>query len=360
MALPNDDAAAAATRRQVTMGRLASALAHDFNNLLTAILGYAELLLDDMPAGDARRRDLQEIQRSGERAATLTRHLLAFRRNAEAPAQLLSWPALIRELWPLLEAAAGDRVRVVIEADDVPEICLQKADASHVLFAIVLLARDALPCGGHCGFQVRRARVDGVSVTATLEPEAGAGPAPLPGWQLTVIAQLIAASGGTLSLSNQWPVRQRFVMQYEGASASAGQSQGAQQADGTPVATLLIVDDAALRRLVHRMLEGVGLTVTDAAGGPEALACLREAEPAFDLLVTDLVPPEPSGTDLLRALAGRRPDAGALFISGSGEGPGGDAAAAGAAWVLLPKPFTREQLARAVADLQARRRNAQA
>ena len=303
------DAASAAERRLVTVGQLAGAVAHDFNNLLTAILGYAELLLDDLPLDDPRRADVVEIQRSGERAARLTRQLLAFKRNADAPAQLLSWPSLLEEFQTLLQAAAGDRVRVDVVATRVREVSLQKADASHVAFALALLARGGMPSGGHCVLEPRETGAGEVVVLATLEPEAGPGVGDLPADRLADLEGLGTASGGALEVTSEWPVRARFGISFGVRPAAADErvAMPAPAPQGSHAVVLLAEDEASLRHVVRRMLERHGFTVVDAPDGASALSLFRAPGAAFDLLITDIVMPGTSGVALARAVAAEHP-----------------------------------------------------
>ncbi len=370
------DAATAAERRLVTVGQLAGAIAHDFNNLLTAILGYAELLLDDLPGDDPRRADVVEIQRSGERAARLTRQLLAFKRNADAPAQLLSWPSLLDEFQSLLQAAAGDRVRVEVVATRVREVSLQKADASHVAFALALLARDGMPSGGRCVLEPRETGPDQVVVLATLEPEAGPGVCDLPADRLADLEWLVTACGGTLEVTSEWPARARFAITYgvqagtaeeevavagPGAAPRRGPGGGggggpaaAPPPRGSHAVVLLAEDEASLRQVVRRMLERHGLTVVDAPNGAAALSLFRAPGAAFDLLITDIVMPGTSGVALARAVAAEHPGLAVLLVSGFVDTATLDLEALGTPWAFLPKPFTREQLIDAVQALLAR------
>lgn len=332
-----------AARRLATIGQLAGALAHDFNNHLTAILGYAELLLDDLSRDDPRRADLIEIQRSGERAARLTRQLLAFRRNADAPPQLLSWAVLLRELQPLLVAAAGDRVAVDLPAGDVREIPLQKADASHVAFAAVLLARVAMLGGGRCVFAAADAAGEGVVLTVTLEPAAGSRPGDLPPDVLIDLEQLVTASGGRLVVESAWPDGIRFAATYQ---ALFDEQAPPEPPANLPLAVEAVVveDEPTLRDLIRRMLEHHGFAVRQAADAADALALFRAPGPAVDVLITDIVMPGPSGVALARELMASHPGLAVLFISGYVDALTVELSGLGFPCAFLAKPFTPEQL----------------
>lgn len=349
------DAAAAAERRLATVGQLAGAIAHDFNNLLTAILGYAELLLDDIPAGDPRRDDVIEIQRSGERAARLTRQLLAFKRNADAPPQLLSWPSLLDEFQALLQAAAGDRVRVEVTAGDVRDVSLQKADASHVAFALVLLARDAMPGGGRCVFEPRDADQGRVVVAATLVPDAERAVAALPEDRLADLGWLVAAGGGALEIRADWPRGATFAITYDAQdSSSAGEGVATTADTPSHAAVLLAEDEGLLRQLVRRMLERQGLTVVDAPDAASALERFRAPGADFDIVISDIVMPGASGVELARTVAAEHPGVAVLLVSGFVDAATLDLDGLGTPCAFLPKPFSREQLLTTVQALLTR------
>ncbi|MCU0255811.1 MAG: response regulator [Vicinamibacterales bacterium] len=350
-----DEARAAAERRLATVGQLAGAIAHDFNNQLTAILGYAGLLLDELPADDPHREDIEEIQRSGERAARLTRQLLAFRRNADVPPQLLSWPALLDELQPLLAAAAGQRVafEVAVGGDPVPEVTLQKADASHVMFALALLARDGMPGGGRCRLEVRSEAGD-LLVSATLEPGTGGAHDGLPGGALADLEHLARVSGGRLARSGDWPARARFDIRYHGPRVAAEAVRVAPLAP-SGVVVLLAEDEPALRQVIRRMLERDHLAVVDAETGEAALELLHAPGTAFDVLVTDLVMPGASGVDLARRIVVEHPGLVVLFVSGYVDVATLDLGTFTTPVGFLAKPFTREQMLSAIGDLLAER-----
>lgn len=340
-------------RRLATVGRLAGALAHDFNNLLTAILGYAELLLDELEPGDPRRADVVEIQRSGERAASLTRQLLAFRRNADAPPQLLSWAALLEELKPLLTSIAGERVTVHVGVGRPVETLLQKSDASHVLFALALLARERLGDGGTCTFNPTGDEGQ-AGVDALLAGERPA--AALDAAESAELERLVTAAGGRLSSSLQGATLRVSV---SGPSAAGVATQpGASGGDGrAPHALVLLAEDEQmLRLLIRRMLERHGMRVVEAPDGRAALEIFERSDERFDILVTDVVMPGGmSGVDLAHAVVERRPGLGVLYISGYVDAATLDLANPAMRGAFLPKPFTRDQLVSAIDDVLRRR-----
>jgi two-component system cell cycle sensor histidine kinase/response regulator CckA len=137
------------SQKMEAVGRLAGGVAHDFNNLLTAIFGYAELLLDQFEPGDQRRADLEEIRRSAERAATLTRQLLAFSRKQMLQARVVDLNEIVGNLEKLLERLMGDRIEFVFRpAPNLWKVRADPAQIEQVLVNLCANARDAMPDRG--------------------------------------------------------------------------------------------------------------------------------------------------------------------------------------------------------------------
>jgi signal transduction histidine kinase len=137
------------SQKMEAVGRLAGGVAHDFNNVLTAIFGYADLLLDQFEPDDPRRADLEEIRRSAERAATMTRQLLAFSRKQLLQPRLVDLNEVVGSLHKLLERLMGDRIEFVFHP--APDLWKVKADAGQIEQVLVNLcanARDAMPDRG--------------------------------------------------------------------------------------------------------------------------------------------------------------------------------------------------------------------
>jgi signal transduction histidine kinase len=134
------------SQKMEAVGRLANGVGHDFNNVLTAIFGYADLLLDQFAPEDPRRADLEEIRRSAERAATLTRQLLAFSRKEFSQPRVVDLNEIVGSLQKLLEGLMGDRIEFVFRpAADLWKVKVDPAQIEHVLVNLCANARDAMP-----------------------------------------------------------------------------------------------------------------------------------------------------------------------------------------------------------------------
>ena len=348
-----------AARRTAAVGRLAGVLAHDFNNLLTAILGYCEMLLGDIGPEEPAHADLQEIFRSGQRAALLTKQLLAFNRHVQSLPQLLSWARLIEDLRPLLASLCGEvGLDVVVQpgAERV-EVMLDRGEASHVLFTLAWLARLT---GGHSG-ALR------LEVTGALAGSGGTAPNQELRFSLpeSTVAEdavgavdealrdlrdVVARCGGRLSTPAPFGAARRGTIGYpvEEAPAPSGDDVAAGE---RPLRVLVADDEAALRQVIRRMLEQSGHSVIDAASGEEALRLAAGGEEGLDLLVADVMMPDITGIQLAERLVAKRPGLRVLYISGYADAMSLVRRSATKKAAFLAKPFTRAQLVGAIGGL---------
>ena len=401
---PGDDITALreelfAARRQALVGRLAGALAHDFNNVLTAVIGYSEMLLADAEPGHPWRADLEEIFVSGQRAAQLTRRLLAFNRRAGSSPQLLSWTRLVEEMEPLLRPLVGERVELSVESDRAGdlEVLLDKGEASEILFTLTWLARTFAPSGGACRLVVSGPRpiaeeAAGAGAGAAqgagpraVAPGAGAKSAPDAGAEasqrphasqevrcgvltsgepglaedsapaldsgLRHVEAIVRRAGGAFSCERApgaWSVCLSFPVE---SGLETGIAPVTQAGRSSPMTVLLAEDAEQLRHVVRRMLERSGISVIGAASGEDALAQLEQGVPRVDLLITDVVMPGMSGQDLAGRVAALVPDVRVLYLSGYTDAASIDLRGPGVRSGFLAKPFTREQLLGAIGGL---------
>ena len=149
------------SQKMEAVGRLAGGVAHDFNNLLTAILGYCNLMLDEIPVEDPLRNDLDEIRLAGEKAAALTRQLLAFSRRQMLQPQMVDINALVRTMEKMLGRLVGDEVELAIAlADRLEPIVVDPASIEQVLVNLAVNARDAMPAGGRLILETAMVELD--------------------------------------------------------------------------------------------------------------------------------------------------------------------------------------------------------
>jgi signal transduction histidine kinase/CheY-like chemotaxis protein len=338
------------SQKMEAIGRLAGGIAHDFNNTLTAILGYCNLMIEDRTPDDPGRQDLEEIRAAGQRAADLTRQLLAFGRRQVLQPQLVDVSALVGNLEETLRRLTGENIELVTAlAPEVSSIRVDPAAFEQILVNLVVNARDAMPRGGRLTVETANVELDAayaqtrlavipghyvlLAVTDTgqgmdasttdriFEPffttkAAGRGA----GLGLATVYGIVKQSGGYIWVYSE-PNRGTVFKVYF-PSVIARQSDGAAEgspAEGEPAGweTLLIVeDDEVVRILARETLRRHGYHVLEARHGLDALRIAERHADTIHLLVTDLVMPHMSGRDLADRLVEIRSDLKVLFISG--------------------------------------------
>ncbi len=360
------------------IGQLAGGIAHDFNNLLTAILGYSELVLPRLCDRPELAADVEEIRKAGERASRLTHQLLAFSRKQLMVPQVLDLNLVVGDLSNMLSRVISEDIRLDIVA--APSLGRTKADPSQmeqVLMNLVVNARDAMPQGGTLTIQTANAVLDAafvrrqggaapghyVSLVVTdtgcgMTPDVLAhvfepffttkGPAEGTGLGLSTVYGIVQQSGGYITVESTPGVGTSFTIYLPRVddpivSAASG-APSVTTLTGTE--TILVVeDDAGVRDLVRKMLEGYGYTVLQAQDVPDALA-LEERHPGpIHLLVSDIVMPGLNGPDLAQRLVHRRPAIRVLYVSGFTSQLALELGSVSPHASFLQKPFAAETLA---------------
>ena len=363
------------------VGRLAGGVAHDFNNLLTALGGHAEFLVAGLDPDDPRRHEAEEIRRIGERAAHLTRHLLAFSRRQMLQPRVLDLTELVGELEKMLTRLIGEHIELrSVAAPDLWPVEADPGQLEQVVVNLIVNARDAMPTGGTLTIELGNAEVedgaDGalpgryvrVAVTDTglgLDPgvrehlfepffttkELGKGT----GLGLATTYGIVEQSGGFIRVESEPDRGTRFEV-YFPASERAPEQPAPLPADagGGRETVLLVEDEEVVRDVVRQMLERQGYEVLVAGDGEEALALAEEHRGHIDVLATDVVMPRMSGRELADRLLPLRPGLPVLFMSGYTEDP--------AVWdgleerrAFLQKPFSVSDLSAALRSLLAGR-----
>ncbi len=364
-------------QKMQAVGQLAGGIAHDFNNLLTIVSGYARRLLARPELVDAR-DDLEQILTASDRAAQLTRQLLAFAQRGHGTPDRIDLLRLIRELEPMLRRLlAADIVLDFRPQHGLAPVMMDRARIEQVVMNLVINAADAMPAGGTLRILSGARRVDhseaelrGVSAGAYVElsvSDTGTGMSPETaqrifepffstkgeggtGMGLATVYGVVDQAGGWVEVDTELGRGSAFTVVLP-AAEDALAPRGAH-----PAATLLLVEDEpALRHLVATMLAEQGYQVLRAGDGEDALAVAAAHRGPIDLLVTDVVMPRLSGPELADRLRASLPALEVLFMSGyndsrfvsRGQPGGGDS--------LLVKPFTPEQLVARVSALIDRR-----
>jgi CheY-like chemotaxis protein len=353
-------------------------VAHDFNNLLTAILGYCELLLDDLSPADPRHADIAEVQKAGVRAAGLTRQLLAFSRKQVIEPTVFDLNGLLTDVRRMLERVIGEDVKIDVRPSATPAmIKADRGQIEQVILNLAVNARDAMPHGGRLTLETDTVELDELYATqhfavtpgtyvALSVSDTGAGMSaevqrrlfePFfttkpqgkgTGLGLATIHGIVSRCGGSVHVYSEVGTGSVFKVYVPAVNASGGipVTASVSQDEQRGRETVLLVEDAEpLRLLTTRLLERLGYVVLPATGGPEALR-LFDAHPAIDVVLTDVIMPGQSGPELVKLLRERQPDLKVLYMSGYTADAIAHHGVLNPGVVLLNKPFTSELLAR--------------
>lgn len=371
-------------QKMEAIGRLAGGIAHDFNNILTAVMGYANLLGEELPDLGEAREDLEGIKKAAGRAANLTRQLLAFSRRQPAAPRVVDLNIVIQDtermLTRLLSGAVG--LELDLRAASAT-VLVDPVQIEQILLNLAVNAKDAMPDGGSILVStrvedLRAARSVGLD---TLAPgdyvvldvrDTGQGIAPDiidrifepffttkpkekgTGLGLSTVYGIAKQSGGAVGVESkvgEGSVFSVWLPHAEGGGEAERADEPRAEAGAETGATVLFVDDdESLRPLVARQLGRRGYRVLVATNAGEALLIAESYGRPIDLLVTDAVMPLMDGYTLAGRVRSILPDIGVLVVSGQPE------RSAEAIGSFLPKPFTEPELAAAVAEAIASRR----
>lgn len=395
-------------QKMEAVGRLAGGVAHDFNNLLTTILGRTQFLQESVEAPEAR-EDLEEIQKSAERAANLTQQLLTFSRKQVVQPRRVELDTLVADLERMLRRLL--REDVILEtrlAPDLPAIHADPGSMEQVLVNLVVNAQDAMPQGGRLCIETSLGTPD----TAP-SPEIAAAPfvvltvsdtgdgmteetlkhafdpffttKPIgkgTGLGLATVYGIVQQCGGDIRVDTAVGEGSTFHIylptthmrtgprpQDDGhpgpdlqeplkGAALEGHDQpedGADDASGPAGRILLVEDDDSVRPLMQKVLTRHGYDVVHAASGDEALAICRREGNSFDLLLSDVVMPGMNGRQLAEAIRSIRPDVAVLLVSGHHEDEILKRGVDEHETAFLRKPFDAPSLIEAVDGLLAGR-----
>jgi PAS domain S-box-containing protein len=370
--------------RLEVVGRLAGGIAHDFNNVLTALRGHAEMALAEIPAGADGHADIEEVVRSADRAASLTRQLLAFSRQQVLKPTVVDPREIVLRMLPMIRRLIGEQIRLdtMLQTGTAP-VRVDAAQFEQVVMNLVVNARDAMPDGGRLILELADDRISAAGAPGYSDPiEPGAyvrltvtddghgmseevlrhifepffttkAQGKGTGLGLATLYGIVKQSGGHVRARSSVGKGSRFDICFPAvdepvppAPPANGRAVPAREAGGRVV--LLVEDEMAVRRLTRRVLEKNAYTVLEAATPAVALDIARRHEGSIDLLLTDVVMPGMSGPDLADALKAQRADIPVLFTSGytDDEVVRHGVVAGGARF--LEKPFSTEQLLLAV------------
>jgi hypothetical protein len=372
------------SQKMEAIGRLAGGIAHDFNNLLTVINGYSELMLQSLPVGESHRDTLEQIRHAGEKAATLTRHLLAFSRQQVLQPRILDLNAVVANMDTMLKRVIGEDIDLLTILS--PGLTPVKADPGQIqqiLMNLVVNARDAMPNGGrltietadvvldtdyarrHVGVSPGRYVMLAVSDTGCgmdkqtqariFEPffttkEEGKGT----GLGLSMVYGIVKQSGGNIWVYSE-PGRgttfRIYLPRIEGVAEGVAPDKAQEPVPRGSETILLVEDDAGVRNLAKKILQTQGYTVLEAAQGEDALRLSGQHGGLIHLMVTDMVMPEMSGRELAERLKPLRPHMKVLLVSGYTDKAMLHHGELDPGMAFLQKPFTPQTLARKVREV---------
>jgi PAS domain S-box-containing protein len=360
-------------QKMEALGQLAGGVAHDFNNLLMVIAGHTDLLL---LGSDQARHDLEQIRLATERAASMTRQLLAFSRRSVLEPRVVNINTVVRQSESMLRSLNA-AVEIVVEvADDVRSVKADPDQLARVLLNIAINARDAMPDGGTLAIQTRNVVMDETVVGGNIRippgdyvllaiSDTGVGMTPETrsrlfepffttkkqgkgtGLGLAVVDGVVKQSGGYIDVYSEigrGTTFRIYLPAVESDHRSDERAESSEPARGTET-ILLVEDEPAVREVAQEVLQRRGYTVLSASDATEAMRIARDNAGRIDLVLTDVVMPGMTGPQLVEQLRAEQPDLPALFMSGytsdsvlRNEVATGDAS-------FLQKPFSTGVLA---------------
>ncbi|MBI4167188.1 MAG: CHASE3 domain-containing protein [Acidobacteria bacterium] len=372
------------SQKMEAIGRLAGGIAHDFNNLLTVITGFSDLLLE-MPDGDTTMRGYAaEIQKAGERAALLTRQLLAFSRRQILLPEVLDLNTVVIEVDTMLRRLIREDIELkTILSPGLGRVRVDPGQVHQILMNLAVNARDAMPRGGKLIIETANVELDnayarrhaevkpgpyvmlavsdtGIGMTDEIkshifEPffttkEKGKGT----GLGLATVYGIVKQSEGSIWIYSELGRGATFKIYLPRVEEAADPRAPRETLDSLPAVSgtiLLVEDEPGVRRLARRVLESRGYTVLEAGRGDEALQVSERHEGAIHLLLTDVIMPGMSGRELADRLGPKRPETKLLFMSGYTDESVLHHGVLESGIAFVQKPFTPDTLAQKVREM---------
>ena len=384
-ALYNTEKQLLQSQKLEAVGRLAGGISHDFNNLLTVILGYSDIMKRNLQEGHPLRRNVEEIVRASERAASLTRQLLAFSRKQVMQPKVFDLNTVISDLEKMLRRMIGEDVELRVNLqDELDHIKADPVQLEQVIMNLVVNARDAMPRGGKLSIETSNVYLDeayarehvsvvpgdyvmlAISDTGCgmseetrrhiFEPffttkEQGKGT----GLGLSMVYGIVRQSGGNIWVYSEVGRGTTFKVYFPRVTAHAEEHKRISGALDGPRGseTILLVEDAELvRNLARQVLETAGYRVLEAANAEAAIdLCEKINGDRIDLLLTDVVMPGMSGNEMSRILVAKQPGMPVLYMSGYTDEAIVQHGVLEAGINFLQKPFTPGALASKVREV---------
>jgi PAS domain S-box-containing protein len=383
-ALIESEAQLRQSQKMEAIGRLAGGVAHDFNNLLTSILGHSELTLFKLHEGDPLRDGVEQVIKSAERAASLTRQLLAFSRKQVLQPHVLSLNSIVVDMEKMLRRLIGEDIELVTQLN--PDLGAVRADPGQmeqVIMNLAVNARDAMPKGGRLVISTENVDLDDVYIwqhrhvnpgkyvvlavtdngsgmsaevqSHIFEPffttkEYGKGT----GLGLSTVYGIINQSGGYVWVYSELDKGTTFKIYLPlvevDVDTVAAPAPLALPKNGTET-ILLVEDESGVRQLVKRVLQERGYTVLEAQLGEEALRIAHQYPERIHLLLSDIIMPGLGGQELAEQVSRFWPDVRILLMSGYTDDSFGNGKPGNGHHAFLPKPFSADSLVRIVRNV---------
>jgi hypothetical protein len=368
-------------QKMEAVGRLAGGVAHDFNNILGVILGHSQILLGGMGPNDPRRGRVEQIISASERAAGLTRQLLAFSRRQVFETRVLDLNESIEAVIKMLGRLIGEDVVLTFQrGSPLSHVRADPTQIEQVLMNLAVNGRDAMPAGGRLVIETSNAEMNDdyvrvhpgsaagryvcMSVTDTghgmtkevqahiFEPffttkELGKGT----GLGLATVYGIVKQSGGFIYVYSEPGIGTTFKIYLPAVEGQVEKPPPATPSRGGTETVLLVEDEQGLRELVGEILEENGYRVLSAENPAKAIEAAEGYHGAIHLLLTDVVMPQMNGPDLARRVKALRPDVRVLYMSGYTEDAIAHRGVLEEGASLISKPFTQESLTRKLREL---------
>jgi PAS domain S-box-containing protein len=369
------------SQKMEAVGQLAGGIAHDFNNLLTAIAGNCMFLLQDLEHANPLREEVEEIRKSADRAATLTRQLLAFSRKQMLQPKVLDLNVVVADISKMVQRLIGSHIKIEVNLEPGEKFVeVDPGQIEQVLLNLAVNARDAMPQGGQLSIESSHVTLDTINqfkdisvppgdyvklcVTDTgcgIEPDIlahifepffttkdiGKGT----GLGLSTVHGIIKQSGGDIRVSSEPGCGTIFDIYLPQVSESAEEEQSVEKELSQPVeagTVLLVEDEEVVRRIASHVLKQQGYQLLEAANGQEALELAISNHGKFDLLLTDLRMPEMSGQEIAQFLTSLYPHVKVVFMTGAIEDDIFNQDDGATSPICLQKPWTPDTLSLAV------------
>jgi len=363
-------------QRMESLGKLAGGVAHDFNNILAIIVNYTEFAIEESAGSPAVRADLEHVRTAADRAMNLTRQLLTFTRGDTIQPQDIDLNGAIAEVRAMLDRTIGEHITLYARPAETPlTVHADPGQIQQVLLNLAINARDAMPDGGTLVIEANTAGLDGDEINMQPPAPAGAYARLLvsdtgegmsaevaehifepfyttkprgqgTGLGLSTVYGIVTEAGGSINVYSEPGVGTTFRVYLPLVEAPTGTGPTvagpAAPPDGAGRTVLVVEDEAALARVITRILTTGGYRVLAAETGPEALGL--HAEKGCDALLTDVIMPEMSGPRLAELLHARQPGLPVVYMSGYSNGLLGSTRVLDTDIPFLEKPFTGGEL----------------